>query len=59
MKLTYRGHNYDYQPTDANLDGQELAGKYRGRNVTFRNIKQAPIHEVTHDLTYRGVHFNG
>jgi predicted thioesterase len=59
MKLTYRGLNYNYQPVSTDIDAQEMAGKYRGKAVTFRSLKQSPVHEETHDLIYRGVHFNG
>lgn len=60
MKLTYRGLNYDCnESASVEMNGAALTGKYRGHDVTFRSVKKSPVQEQTHELTYRGIHFNG
>jgi hypothetical protein len=55
MKLTYRGVTYDYNPPKVEYGDRTQAGKYRGVDVRFRNIKKPPVLQPTLDLIYRGV----
>ena len=58
MKLTYRGVEYDYQPTVVETKETEVIGTYRGLDWRFRNVKKAPVLQPKLNLTYRGVTYN-
>ncbi|MBO9999220.1 MAG: DUF4278 domain-containing protein [Cyanobacteria bacterium SID2] len=55
MKLCYRGISYDYNPPKVESTSSDLAGKYRGVDVRFRNPKKPLVLQPTLDLKYRGV----
>lgn len=55
MKLTYRGISYEYNTPEVEIAETETAGKYRGLDWRFRNLKKAPVQQATLDLKYRGV----
>jgi hypothetical protein len=55
MKLTYRGVSYEYTPPTIETTEGELAGKYRGLDWRFCNLKKAPVQQATVELMYRGV----
>lgn len=55
MKLTYRGVQYDYNPPTVDMQQVDEAGKFRGVDIRFRNVKKAPVQQPTLDLVYRGV----
>ncbi|MBZ8180902.1 MAG: DUF4278 domain-containing protein [Oscillatoria sp. PMC 1051.18] len=57
MKLTYRGVNYDYNPTFVETSEGKVGGKYRGMDWRFRNLKKPPVIQPTKNLTYRGVSY--
>jgi Domain of unknown function (DUF4278) len=58
MKLTYRGINYEYEPVVIETESTEVAGKFRGRDWRFRNLKKSPVIMPTNGLTYRGVSYS-
>lgn len=58
MKLKYRGVNYEYNPTVVEATEAEVAGKYRGLDWRFHNLKKPPIIQPALQLTYRGVKYN-
>ncbi len=58
MKLTYRGVDYDYNPTSLELTEQEIVGRYRGQAVTFKYVRHVPVPQPAHHLTYRGVPYS-
>jgi hypothetical protein len=62
MKLKYRGIEYDYNPvvveTTVETTETAVAGKYRGLDWRFRNLKNPPMLLPTANLTYRGVAYN-
>jgi hypothetical protein len=55
MKLTYRGVSYDYNPPTVAVEEDTVAGKFRGLDWRFRNLKKAPVLQPPANLTYRGV----
>ncbi len=58
MKLCYRGVTYDYNPPEVETTIGEVAGKYRGLDWRFRNLKKPPVLQPRVDLTYRGVRYS-
>ncbi|MBE9114515.1 DUF4278 domain-containing protein [Lusitaniella coriacea LEGE 07157] len=57
MKLSYRGVSYDYNPPVVETTQGQTAGKYRGQDWRFRNLKKAPVLQPTKNLVYRGVSY--
>ncbi|MGB3532278.1 MAG: DUF4278 domain-containing protein [Microcoleaceae cyanobacterium] len=57
MKLTYRGIEYNYNPPQVETTVGRKAGKYRGKDWRFCNLKKSPVLQPTHNLTYRGVKY--
>lgn len=55
MKLTYRGIQYDYEPTVLETTDSNLYGRYRGQTVQFQYPRHVPTPTMVHDLKYRGV----
>jgi hypothetical protein len=55
MKLTYRGVSYDYNPPTVAVDEGKVAGKFRGLDWRFHNLKKPPVLQPPVNLTYRGV----
>lgn len=55
MKLTYRGVQYDYEPTVLETTDSNLYGRYRGQSVQFKYPRHVPAPTMVHDLKYRGV----
>jgi hypothetical protein len=58
MELCYRGISYESEPSFVETKEAEVAGKYRGLDWRFRNLKKAPILLPTTNLTYRGVTYH-
>lgn len=57
MKLSYRGVSYEYNPPQVETTEAQVAGKYRGLDWRFRNMKKPPMLVPTVNLTYRGVSY--
>ncbi|NEO26440.1 MAG: DUF4278 domain-containing protein [Kamptonema sp. SIO4C4] len=57
MELKYRGVTYNYNPTIVEAEEGKVAGKYRGLEWRFRNLKKPAAQKPTLDLVYRGVHY--
>lgn len=57
MKLTYRGIEYEYNPPEVATSTGAVAGKYRGQDWRFCNLKKPPILQPSYNLTYRGVKY--
>jgi hypothetical protein len=57
MKLTYRGIDYEYNPPEVATSTGTVAGKYRGQDWRFRNLKKPPVLQPSYNLTYRGVKY--
>lgn len=57
MKLSYRGVSYDYNPAKVETTEAPIAGKYRGLDWRFRNLKKPPMLVPTVNLKYRGVSY--
>lgn len=55
MKLCYRGIEYDYNPPSVAKTTADVAGKYRGVDVRFRNRRKPLVLPATLNLKYRGV----
>ena len=55
MKLTFRGIQYDYEPTVLETTDSNLYGRYRGQTVQFKYPRHVPAPTMVHDLKYRGV----
>ncbi|EAW38140.1 DUF4278 domain-containing protein [Lyngbya sp. PCC 8106] len=57
MKLNYRGIDYEYNPPEIATSTGAVAGKYRGQDWRFCNLKKPPVLQPSHNLTYRGVKY--
>ncbi|MEB3277335.1 MAG: DUF4278 domain-containing protein [Lyngbya sp.] len=57
MKLTYRGIEYEYNPPEVATATGAVAGKYRGQDWRFCNLKKPPVMQPSYNLTYRGVKY--
>ena len=55
MKLTYRGTQYDFTPTQVELETTETKGIYRGLEWRFRKPKKNAVQQPSLKLMYRGV----
>lgn len=55
MKLTYRGVSYEYNPPVVEVEQGEVAGKFRGLDWRFHNLKKPLLLQPPVNLTYRGV----
>ena len=58
MKLTYRGITHEYTPITLEATGDKVAGKYRGNDWRFRNLKKPAVLQPRVTLTYRGVKYD-
>jgi hypothetical protein len=58
MKLTYRGTEYDYQPTVVDVQRGEIIGSYRGQAVESHHLINPPVLQPKVNLKYRGVNYN-
>ncbi|MDJ0573887.1 MAG: DUF4278 domain-containing protein [Xenococcaceae cyanobacterium MO_234.B1] len=59
MKITYRGVSYDYEPPTVAVQEGAVAGKFRGLDWRFHNLKKPLTLQPPVNLTYRGVaYFN-
>ena len=58
MKLSYRGIQYNQEPTVVNVHSGRVAGKYRGANWQAHNLDKVPVKQPNPHLTYRGVSYN-
>lgn len=54
--LTYRGHQYEVNPSEIALVASERSGMYRGGRFTSLNIPALP--SVNTPMTYRGIRYN-
>lgn len=57
MKLSYRGHTYDYHPTVVENTEVLVEGKYRGNPANFHLSRKQSSRHVPKNLIYRGVKF--
>jgi hypothetical protein len=58
MKLTYRGISYEYNPPEVAVEQGAVAGKFRGLDWRFRNLKKPLVLQPPANLTYRGVAYS-
>lgn len=58
MKITYRGVSYDYTPPTVAVQEGNVAGKFRGLDWRFHNLKKSPVLQPPVNLTYRGVAYS-
>lgn len=58
MKLSYRGIQYNQEPTAVNVHYGNVAGKYRGANWQAHNLNKISVKQSHPHLTYRGVNYN-
>lgn len=54
MRLSYRGAEYDYEPTSVETTNSGLTGQYRGQSFGFSYPRHIPVPQSVHTLTYRG-----
>ena len=59
MKLTYRGINYEHQPSQLETTPSEIGGKYRGQNWMYNYPRHVLNVESRQDLKYRGLSYKG
>ena len=58
MKLNYRGVSYEYNPPADAVEEDRIAGKFRGLDWRFHNLKKPLVLQPSANLTYRGVAYN-
>lgn len=58
IKLSYRGLNYEHNPPEVKLTGDEIKGKYRGQVWKSPIVEEPTIIEPTFTLKYRGASVN-
>jgi Domain of unknown function (DUF4278) len=58
MKLYYRGISYEYHPPVVAVEEDSIAGKFRGLDWRFHNLKKPFVLQPGVNLTYRGVTYN-
>ncbi|HHP7232531.1 MAG TPA: DUF4278 domain-containing protein [Xenococcaceae cyanobacterium] len=58
MKITYRGVSYDYNPPVVAVKESDVAGKFRGLDWRFHNLKKPLTLQPPVNLTYRGVAYS-
>jgi hypothetical protein len=54
--LTYRGHQYEVNPTEIALVASERSGMYRG--VGFKSLNIPALPNLSTPMTYRGIRYN-
>ncbi len=54
MRLSYRGAEYDYEPTSVEMTNSGLTGQYRGQSFGYSYPRHIPVPQPVHTLTYRG-----
>lgn len=60
MQLTYRGAQYDYQPTHVETESVSVEGRYRGQAWSFKHaLSNLPVFQPALSMVYRGVHTGG
>ena len=57
MKLSYRGIQYNQEPTAVNVHSGRVVGKYRGADWQAHNLDRVPVRQSHPHLTYRGVSY--
>lgn len=57
MKLTYRGHSYNYEPAPVDLVESPLVGTYRGQAYSISYPRHIPVPQPVKALKYRGVEY--
>ncbi len=58
MSLTYRGVQYKNNPVVLETSNEGIAGKYRGLDWRFRNLKKPFVLQPSANLVYRGVKYS-
>lgn len=58
IKLSYRGLNYEHNPPEVKLTGDEIIGKYRGQVWKSPIAEEPTIIQPTFTLKYRGASVN-
>ncbi len=58
MKLSYRGIEYNQEPTVVNVHYGSVTGKYRGATWQAHNLDKIPVKQSHPHLTYRGVSYH-
>ncbi|MGF1542390.1 MAG: DUF4278 domain-containing protein [Pleurocapsa sp.] len=58
MKLNYRGVSYEYTPPVVAVEEDQIAGRFRGLDWRFHNLKKPLVLQPGVNLTYRGVTYN-
>ena len=57
MKLFYRGHSYEAKQSAFEGAASEYAGKYRGRDCIFHDVRSNQAQQRKGKRTYRGVSY--
>lgn len=57
MKLSYRGVNYETDPTTIEVTEGDVGGLYRGHTWKLHLPKRRPRHQPPAELLYRGAHY--
>jgi hypothetical protein len=58
MKLTYRGAQYEYEPSNQEVTEGEIGGNYRGQPWHVHYPKHIPVPHSIKNLTYRSVAYS-
>lgn len=57
MQLSYRGNQYNYEPSAIPMEEGEMTGKYRGQAWKMRYPRHINVVQPVANLKYRGVSY--
>lgn len=55
MELTYRGVSHHYDPDTVEIRREEVTGRFRGQELTWRAVTSVSLPESILNLQFRGV----
>lgn len=55
MKFSYRGVNYDRNPSAVETTESSVVGKYRGKTLRWRHARRTSTPQKVQGRVYRGV----
>ncbi|MDX2272923.1 MAG: DUF4278 domain-containing protein [Cyanobacteriota bacterium] len=57
MKLSFRGHGYDFTAPCVELSHQEVTTQYRGHSIKVQHTSKSGFVHPQQPLQYRGIPF--
>ncbi|UBF29123.1 DUF4278 domain-containing protein [Kovacikia minuta CCNUW1] len=57
MQLSYRGINYEFNPTEVSTTEGDIVGKYRGSVLRTTRVELRSLPQSVTNLQYRGIRY--